>query len=368
MYVNEVSKQLFSKFVNSDNTRENGSSELLNYCGCLALFAALKTAENTGDEELKKYATDTILKFPEATKNIDYNFSSYKIGGIAAAYAFYKGYIPEFEPIIRKYAEEAMNAPRDCDGLLKSPHYKNRESIWIDTIMAETPFLLYAGLAFNEERYIDEAVKQAIGHYDALLDRKNGLLHQCRNFVSDGTLTEDHWGRGNGWGFIAMTELIMNLPKDHKDRRKVELYFSRHAHALRKYQTKHGMWRQEIPFKYSYEESSGTGLFLYGFAVGMKQGLLDKNSYMKPLKDGLNGLMTFAIKPDFSTELCCRGMRCPGFGEDKGTLEAYLSVMPEPNNGHSFGTMMLAFAGAWYVGVEEAHRLEEYTYKKEWDE
>lgn len=368
MNVNEISKQLFLSFISKDAKSSDGHSEVLSYCGCLALFAALKTAENSGDEELKKYALDMILKFPEASKGINYNFSSYEIGGIAAAYAFYKGYLPQLEPVMRKYAEDAMNAPRDCDGLLKSPYYKNRESVWIDTIMAETPFLLYIGLALGEEKYIDEAVNQALGHYDALLDKENGLLHQCRNFVSDGTVTEDHWGRGNGWGFIALTELVSYLPKDHKDRRKVELYFSRHAHALRKYQTKHGLWRQEIPLKYSYEESSGTGLFLYGYAVGMKAGLLDRNSYVKPLKDGLNGLMTFAIKPDFSTELCCRGMRCPGFGEDKGTLEAYISVMPEPNNGHSFGTMMLAFAGAHLIGVEEAYRIEEYTYNKEWDE
>ena len=363
MNVNEVSKQLFCKFI---STRQGGK-EITEYPGCLALFAALKTAENTGDAAWKKEILNYIRQFPERTKDKDYNFTSYKIGGIAAAYAFYRGDLPEWEPLMRAYAEEAMHAPRDCDGLLKAPRQTSRECIWIDTIMAETPFLLYAGLAFGEERYIDEAVKQAIGHYDALLDPANGLVHQCRNFVSDGTVTEDHWGRGNGWGFIALTELVLHLPKNHRDRRKVELYFSRHAHALRRYQTRHGLWRQEIPFRYAYEESSGTGLILYGFAAGMQLGLLDRNSYMKSLEDGLNGLLTFAINPDFSTELCCRGMRCPGFGEDKGTLEAYLFTMPQPNDGHSFGTMMLAFEEASRAGVAEAARLQGYTYHPEWD-
>lgn len=363
MNVNEISKNLFYKFVGDAEV----GHEIVDYPGILALFAALKTAENTDDTELKERVLGYIREFPESTKNKQYNFMSYKIGGIAAAYAFYKGYIPEWEPYIREYAEEAMNAPRDFEGLMKSPHIKSREQIWIDTIMAETPFLLYSGIALNEPRYIDEAVKQAIGHYDALYDPETGLVHQCRNFVADGTITDDHWGRGNGWGFIALTELVAHLPKDHKDRRKVELYFSRHAYALRKYQSKHGLWRQEIPCEYAYEESSGTGLILYGLSVGMQFGLLDKNSYMECVQKGLNGLFTFAINEDFSTERCCRGMCCPGFGEDKGTVMAYIQTMPRKNDAHSFGTMMLSFEEASKLGINESKRIKAYLYNAEWN-
>ena len=363
MNVNEISKKLFEKFSTFDEIKH----EVVQYPGILALLGALKTAENTNDEELKETVLNYIRQFPESTKEKKYNFELYKVGGIAAAYAFYKGYLPEWEPYIREYAEKTMTAPRDFEGLMKNPHIKSREQIWIDSIMAITPFLLFAGLALNEPRYIDEAVKQAIGHYDALMDHETGLVHQCRNFVADGTITDDHWGRGNGWGFIALTELVNYLPKDHKDRRKVELYFSRHAYALRKYQSKHGLWRQEIPCEYAYEESSGTGLFLYGFSVGMQLGLLDRNSYMKCLQDGLNGLMTFCINPDFSTERCCRGMCCPGFGEDKGTVMAYIQTMPKTNDGHSFGTMMLGFQEACKLGINEAERIEAYLYTPEWD-
>ena len=184
MNVNEISVNLFKSFEQNEKVKH----EVVQYPGILALFALLKTAENTNDKELINKVLEYIRKFPESTKNKRYNFMAYKIGGIAAAYAFYKGYFPEWEPQIREYAEEAMNAPRDVDGLMKNPHIKSREQIWIDSIMAETPFLLYSGLALNEPRYIDEAVKQAIGHYDVLLDPETGLVHQCRNFVADGTM------------------------------------------------------------------------------------------------------------------------------------------------------------------------------------
>lgn len=358
----DISKKLFEKYRSNHQCQD----EMLQYPGILLLLSAIKTAEITKDEKLLNTAVDYLRKFPESKKHA-YNFSLYEIGGIATAYAFMKGYLPEFKDIIIKYAEATMNAPRDPMGLVKAPFQHDRDLVWIDSIMAVTPFLLYIGLALNEQRYIDEAVFQAMKHYEVLMDNECGLLHQCKNFVSDGTITEDHWGRGNGWGFIALTELVAYLPKDHKNRRDIELLFSRHAHNMRKYQTSHGMWRQEIPFEYAYEESSATALILYGYAVGIQNGLLDRNAYMATLQSGLDGLFTFAVKEDFGTKLCCVGCRCPGFAEDKGTLKAYILTLPEDDNAHSFGPMILAFSESTKCGICDSKKMAQYYYKKEWD-
>ena len=346
--------------------RECSGGEMVKYPGILALFGVIKSAELSGNKELLENALSYIRQFPDMPHR-PMNYRLYEVGGIAAAYAFMKGYLPEFKELLEEYAEELMNAPRDPMGLVKAPFQKDRDLVWIDSIMAVTPFLLYIGLALDNPRYIDEAVFQAMGHYEVLMDSECGLLHQCKNFVSDGTITPDHWGRGNGWGFIALTELVLYLPKKHKHRRDIELLFARHAHALRQYQTSHGMWRQEIPFEYAYEETSGTALFLYGYAVGMQMGLLDRNSYMATLRHGLEGLFTFSIAKDFSTKLCCVGCRCPGFGEDKGTLKAYILTLPRDNDGHSFGPMILAFSEAVKCGIINTEKMEQYYYKKEWD-
>lgn len=357
----EVAYRLFEKF---EESQRNG--ELLQYPGILALFSAIQMAEQENDSALLERCLNYLRQFPEATKHKKYNFEAYHVGGIAAAYAFMKGYLEDEKDLMMEYAEKTMTAPRDRDGLVMAPN-SSRECIWIDSIMCVTPFLLYIGLAMNEPRYIDEAVNQALGHYNVLLDRENGLLHQCRGFVADDTLTPDHWGRGNGWGFIALTELVRWLPEDYPRRKEVERVFARHAFYMRPHQSNHGMWRQEIPFEYSYEESSATGLILYGYAVGVQRNLIDRNSFMAQMQLGLNGLLTFAIDKNFNTDLCCRGCRCPGFGEDKGTLRAYILTLPKANDGHSFGTMMLAFAECARAGIENAERMEQYYYKPEWD-
>lgn len=359
MNVLEISLKLFEKF--------EAVEKIIGYPGILSCYGLMKTAESLNDEALLEKAAGLLRKYPERKDHPRYNFKAYEIGGIASAYAFMKGYLPEFGGLIREYADELMAAPRDPGGLVKSPLQQDRDLVWIDSVMMVTPFLLFSGLALNEQRYIDEAVKQALGHYDALMDESCGLLHQCKNFVAKGTLTPDHWGRGNGWGYIALTELVAFLPKDHPRRERVEEYFGRHSLNLLRHQSRHGMWRQEIPLEYSYEESSATALILYGFGVGMRRGLLDKNSFMAPFEDGLRGLFTFAIDKEFNTYLCCRGCRCPGFAEDKGTLQAYLSTMPLDNDAHSFGTMMLAFGEAHKTGVYETEKMKRYSYKKEWD-
>ena len=87
MNVNEISKNLFNVFESDVSVKH----EVVQYPGILALFALLKTAENTNDEALKEKVLGYIRQFPESTNGKKYNFQSYKIGGIAAAYAFYKG-------------------------------------------------------------------------------------------------------------------------------------------------------------------------------------------------------------------------------------------------------------------------------------
>lgn len=103
---------------------------------------------------------------------------------------------------------------------MSNPHCPEKERIWIDVAMAVTPYLLFAGLEFNEKRYIDEAANQAFLMSEEFLDAENGLLHQCKNFTGPGRYSEDHWGRGNGWGYIALTELVQYLPEDSEHRPK----------------------------------------------------------------------------------------------------------------------------------------------------
>lgn len=267
-----------------------------------------------------------------------------------------KGYFgDDHREQVRKYAEETLVAPMSSDGILCMPHCPERELVWIDIVYAVVPYMLYAGIMFDEDKYIDFAVDQTIKLYDVFLDKSNGLLHQGRGFMGDlTTISEDHWGRGNGWGYIGLTELIRYLPKEHKRYNEIKERYVSLSEALVKYQDQRGLWKQIISEPLAWEESSGTALFLYGFGVGMRLGLLDKEKYMPVFKKGLEGLMKYCVGDNFSIDKCCTGCLCPGFTlEKRGTVEAYL-VEPKIvfDDGHAFGPVILAMLEAHRNGID----------------
>lgn len=327
--------------------------EVKNYYGVLAIYALVRTAEVMGNHELFERCRNILDKFPDEIDHPFYNFPSYTIGGIAKAYMLYLGKMPEKKTQVIEYAEEMMHAPRDRKGIMSMPQCPEMEKIWIDVATAVTPYLLYTGLATGEQKYIDEAAKQTFLMYEELLDRENGLLHQCKNFIAPGVYSEDHWSRGNGWGYIALTELVRCLPGNSVHRTKAENYFKSLSKAFLPYQTKSGLWRQEIPFEYSYEESSGTAMILYGYGVGIRMSILERSTYLPAFQKGIEGLYKLCINKNYSTERSCPGCLCPGQDEEKGTVKAYVTLkLPYRDEHHSFAPFMLAMVEAYLNGIE----------------
>ncbi len=335
-----------------------GTAPLYSYPGILTMWAASQAAIYSGDEgwldQVKSYLAKYPFKFEEPDTNFKYNFENYRVGGLGKGWMIMNGHFEDHKEVLRECAEKTINGPHSYDGITCGINDPKKVRVWIDVVFAVTPFMLYAGLVLDEPKYIDYAVDQCFKMYDLFMDESNGLLHQARGFYPDPEkISEDHWSRGNGWGIIGLSEIIQYLPKDHKCYNEAVERFKAHCAALIKYQDFRGLWRQEIPEKLSWEESSGTGIILYAFGVGMRLGILDKETYMPAFKKGLEGLVAHCINPDYSVEKCCRGCLCPGQGDMKGTVEAYLvTVHPRKDDGHSFAPIIMTMMEAEKNGIE----------------
>ena len=325
------------------------------YYGLLAYYALAQVAEAEKNENLRNKCKDYLNLYPDNFPHPFYNFESYRVGGNGKAWMFFQNLAPEWETDLRKYADITMASPMDKNGVLKHRRFLEIDKIWVDVIACTTPFMLYIGLALDEEKYIDFAVDQCIKMYDYLMDGTCGLLHQTKGFLPNPKrISEDHWGRGNGWGYLGLAELIRYLPADSKHRAKVEEYFVDHTEALLAYQAKNGLWRQEIPEELSWYESSGTGLILYGMGVGMRKGVLKDEKYRLAFEKGIKALAKYCLTEEFATLRSCPGTLCPGEGEEKGTMKAYITErIPEKDEVHSYGCMMLAFLEASKNGIVE---------------
>lgn len=325
--------------------------EINHYYGLLARYALVQVCYEKAEEPLLVACRKLLLAYPDGISHPYYNFSCYRLGGNASAWADMKGIQKRRSGELEAFADMTMSAPKEKNGLLCMPGREKEGWIWIDTLTAITPFMLFSGIARNEERYIDFAAEQCFGMYEALLDKSCGLLHQCRGFLSEGRCSLDHWSRGNGWGYLALAELIQYLPEASPHRKKARQYYLSLSAALLPHQNERGFWRQEITLDSAWEESSGTALILYGIGIGLRLGYLDPQIYKPVFLKGLDGLLKYAANPDFSTQMCCPGCLCPG----DGSMYAYITEKhPQKDEHHSYGAFMLALVEAYRNGITSA--------------
>lgn len=320
---------------------------LSHYTGILSLHAYARLAQITGNPAVLNDIRGYLLPFIRGEHDFKANFTNYYCGGNGTAFLFWQGKLPEAEGVLRSAADETMTqAPRDDQGIFRMPR-TDQHKIWIDVAFAVTPFLLFAGLAFNEDAYIEEAFQQTYKMVKILDDPENGLLHQARGFTAPGVLSQDHWSRGNGWGLLALTELVQYLPENDPRRPESVKMYQRLMNACLEYQDPQGTWHQEITDHTSYVETSGTGLLLYGVGVGLETGLLPA-SLMDKFLLGLRGYRNY-LRADGTVYHTCRGCLNPG----TGTIAEYKQVPPVVNDPHAFGPVTLAFGQALRLGIDE---------------
>lgn len=332
------------------------------YTGLLAYYALAQVAVEQNDDALLRRCQDHLKRYPDGFDHPNYNFEVYRGGGNAKAYLLLQEKLgrialdPEFSSkhrgVVRDFAEETLSAPAGENGILCMP--RRHAQIWIDVVTAVTPYMLYAGLLLGEERYIDFAAEQCLKMYRLFLDKDCGLLHQSKGFRKDpAALSDDHWSRGNGWCFVGLADLLQYLPHDSKWRPEIADAFGSLCEATLGYQDENGFWHQEMTRPDCWPESSGTGLILYAFGAGLRLGLLGE-AFRTAFARGVQGLARLAVGADFETYLSCPGCLCPGTGDRKGTIEAYMQdKQPQIDEPHSFGALMLAFLEAHRNGIAD---------------
>jgi unsaturated rhamnogalacturonyl hydrolase len=319
------------------------------YTGIVTLHGLARLAAETNDDTLIAEARQQFMPYVRGERTWKANFPNYYCGGNGAAYLLWKGHLPEAEQPVKHYAEQIINeAPRDRDGILCGPNWPGEERIWIDIAFAVTPFLLYAGVALENQRYIDDGIHQTAALVRVLRNPDNGLLRQSKNFSGQlpGRLSDDAWSRGNGWGAYGLAELAAYLPARHPRRDEMVAMYRDHIDACAKVQDAQGLWRQEMTeVKEAYVETSGSGLMLWALGEGLATGVVDA-SHRERFERGCRGLLTY-ISSDTDIYHTCRGCLCPG----QGTKKDYMAKAPVPNDLHAFGPVVLAMGQAHLLGI-----------------
>ena len=294
------------------------------YTGTLAMNAMARLGKITGDMELIEEIRQMLTPFINGevpSVGGAYGPTVYRFGGNAAAFMYSRGLMPEARETLLKSAEMLCSEqPRNQDGIFEWPQRPDQpewhDFIWIDTVFGVCPFLVWVGRAFDRPDFIDEAVKQMLGHHHRLFDPSVKLYFQAFNAWGSGILTPGHWSRGEGWGLLALAEMLYDLPKDHPGYAGLLQAYRENLEGCAACQDETGMWHQALEMPESYLETSGTALILYAISRGLKNGSIaekDHDRFLKIYLKGLRALLGY-IGLDGSVCNACKGCLAPGSG------------------------------------------------------
>lgn len=190
---------------------------------------------------------------------------------------------------IRTTAEHLQYAePRLLDGTIARiwPH---ENTIWADDLFMGVSFLARMGQLTGESRYFDDAAAQVLNYHRYLWHEGKEIYYHCyhTDVMEHGVA---HWSRANGWMLMAQADLLTLLPADHPRRDELLHNFNRQVKGVLQYQGKNGLWHQLLDKPDSYEEITGTAMFVFAIARGVRMGWINKD-YVYAANEGLKGMM-----------------------------------------------------------------------------
>ena len=158
---------------------------------------------------------------------------------------------------------------------------------WIDAIQMAMPAYMQAYKITGDKKYRDHAMQMYRWSRNecggGLFNEKDGLWWRDADYVPpykepDGK--DCYWSRGNGWVYAALVRCMNQLDQKDPAYKELKKDFLMMSKGLLACQREDGFWNPSlVSSNYAMTETSGTALFLYGMAWGIRNGLLKAKDY-----------------------------------------------------------------------------------------
>ncbi len=209
--------------------------------------------------------------------------------------------------------EKIAKVIENLDNQMQTPNPKAENELygwwtWIDAIQMAMPLYMQIYKVTGDRKYADHAMKMYRWSRNTLagglFNEKEGLWWRDKDYVAPYQTPDGnncYWSRGNGWVYAALVRCMNQLsPKDkfYKELKKDFLTMSAALKACQRQED--GLWNPSLVSYADYggKEMSGTALFLYGMAWGIRMGFLKAAEY-KPVCDrAWEGLVRDCVHPD----------------------------------------------------------------------
>jgi len=179
---------------------------------------------------------------------------------------------------------------------------------WIDALQMAMPIFAKLGAIYKDDRYYEKMYD--IYNYSKTKHGGNGLYNPAeklwwrdKDFVppyKEPNGANCYWSRGNGWVVAAMVRVLEVMPKNAPHRQEYVTMLKDMIEALVPLQRADGYWNVSLadPTNFGGKELSGTALFTYGMAWGVKNGIFNKKKYLPIITKAWNAMSKDCIHPD----------------------------------------------------------------------
>jgi len=193
------------------------------------------------------------------------------------------------------------------DGMVASP--RSNDWTWVDAIQMSMPVYAKLGALTGDARYYEKMyalflfARDGTGKSPALYNAKAGLWWRDGTFVppyKEPNGADCYWSRGNGWAMAALVRVLDGLPPEAPGRSDYVTMLRQMAGAVKALQRPDGFWNVSLadPGHYGGPELTGTALFTYGLAAGIREGILPAEDYRAVIGRAWSALATGAIHAD----------------------------------------------------------------------
>jgi len=161
---------------------------------------------------------------------------------------------------------------------------------WSDALfMAPSGWVALSALT-HDPRYLAFADKEYRAATALLFDPDQSLFYRDSTFKGRNSSNgrKLFWSRGNGWVYAGLARILAALPSDSPSQPFYRDLFLRMSRKVALLQKPDGCWSPALldPRKDTPPETSGTALFTFGLAWGVKNGLLPGASYRASAEHG----------------------------------------------------------------------------------
>jgi len=162
---------------------------------------------------------------------------------------------------------------------------------WVDAIQMAMPVFAKLGVLEGSTSYFDKMyamysyTRNELG-VAGLYNTTDHLWWRDTTFINPPYVEPNgkscYWSRGNGWVYAALTRVLDAIPSNESHRAEYLADFRAMSEALRGVQRSDGFWNVSLfdPTDYGGDELTGTSLFTYGMAWGVRTGNLDSQTYL----------------------------------------------------------------------------------------